>query len=485
MDSRLSALFRVTYGASPVASTKLKGDGSVRTYYRLTGPDGRQVVGTVGPDAEENVAFVAHARSLRRAGIRVPEVYAFDEENGVYLQEDLGDVSLFTALSAAREAEGVRFPASIVPVYEKVIRELPRIQVLGGREMDDSVCYPHGAFDGQSIAWDLQYFKYNFLKLIPAPFNEARLERDFSALTAFVLDTDTSHLLYRDFQSRNIQLRDGEPWFIDFQGARRGALQYDIASLLGDGKADIAHDTREQFLDLYLEELARLVPVDAAAFKERYAGYVIVRLCQALGSYGYRGFFERKTHFLASVPFAIANIEWILDGDGLPVKMPELERVFRWLTDCEQLRTMPQALAPALTVTVNSFSFGGGYPEDAGGHGGGFVFDCRCLPNPGRLAEHLTRSGLDREVCAELDASPLVAEFWVSARQLVDLAVSDYLRRGFTSLTISWGCTGGQHRSVYFAERLATFLHERFPAVGVRVVHRERESWRRTTEPEP
>ncbi len=485
MESRLNALFRATYGALPVASTKLKGDGSGRSYYRLTGPDGTTVVGTLGPDAEEHAAFLSHARALRRAGLRVPEIFAVDAENGAYLQEDLGDVSLFTALTAAREAEGVRFPASIIPVYEKVIRELPRIQVLGGREMDDTVCYPHGAFDAQSIAWDLQYFKYNFLKLIPAPFNEARLERDFNALTAFVLDTDTSNLLYRDFQSRNIQLREGEPWFIDFQGARRGALQYDVASLLADGKADIPHELRARFLDLYLEELAGLVPVDAAAFKARYGGYVIVRLCQALGSYGYRGFFERKTHFLASVPFGIANIEWILEHEGLPLRMPELERVFRWLTDCESLRTAPQALAPALTVVVNSFSFKDGYPLDASGHGGGFVFDCRCLPNPGRNPANLTRSGLDPEVCAELDASGDVAEFWVAARQMVDTAVSNYLKRGFSSLTVSWGCTGGQHRSVYFAERLAAFLHERYPAVGVRVAHRERERWGRAPDPEP
>ena len=481
MNGRLHSLYRETFRQSPVSVVPLKGDGSVRTYARLTGPDGRTVIGAIGPDPAENRAFVSHAAALRRAGIHVPEVFAFDEEAGVYLQEDLGNVSLFGALTAAREVEGARFPSSIVPVYEKVVAALPRIQVLGGREIDDGVCYPHAAFDRQSIAWDLQYFKYDFLKLAKAPFNEARLERDFETLTAFLLDTDRSHFLYRDFQSRNIHIRDGEVWFIDFQGGRRGALQYDIASLLYDGKADIPAELRWALLDQYLDVLSELVPVDAAAFQDTYRGYVIVRICQALGAYGYRGFFERKAHFLASVPYAIANIERVLE-EGLPVKLPEMQRIFRWMIGSEELRRAPEALTPSLTVIVSSFSYKSGYPPDEAGHGGGFVFDTRALPNPGRNPAHQFHSGLDEVVRAELEASPEVAEFWVAARQLVDIAVSAYLKRNFRNLTVAFGCTGGQHRSVYFAERLARHLRERFPGVGVHVRHREQDRWARLGE---
>ena len=486
MQSRLGSLFRETFGVSPVSFTPIAGDASGRTYFRLIGPDRRTVVGAVGPDQAENRAFVSHAAALRHAGVRVPEVYAYDDEAGAYLQEDLGDITLFGALTAARQVEGARFPSSIIPIYEKVVAELPRIQVLGGREIDDTVCYPHAAFDRQSIAWDLQYFKYDFLKLAKVPFNEARLERDFEALTSFLLDTDISNFLYRDFQSRNIHIREGEPWFIDFQGGRRGALQYDIASLLYDGKADIPDDLRTQLLEHYLDELEQLMPVDRPAFQQRFRGYVIIRICQALGAYGYRGFFERKPHFLASVPYAIANIESILEGDGLPVKLPEIQRIFRWMIASDELRNVPEALTPPLTVTVCSFSYKQGYPPDFGPHGGGFVFDCRCLPNPGRNPEHRTRSGLDAEVRSELEGSPEVAEFWIASRQLVDTAVSAYLKRKFTSLSVAFGCTGGQHRSVYFADRLATHIRERFPGVGVHLTHREQDRWvvQPLTEPE-
>jgi aminoglycoside/choline kinase family phosphotransferase len=477
MQDRLISLFRETFGVQPVSAIPLQGDASARAYSRLTGPDGRTVIGAVGSDQAENRAFVSHAAALRRAGVHVPEVHAYDDAAGVYLQEDLGSVTLFGALSAAREVEGVRFPASLTPVYEKVVQELPRIQVAGGREIDDAVCYPRAAFDRQSIAWDLQYFKYDFLKLARAPFNESRLERDFEALTAFLLQTDRTHFLYRDFQSRNILIRDGEPWFIDFQGGRRGALQYDIASLLYDGKADIPDELRGRLLDRYLDALAELVPVDPAAFAETFRGYVLIRICQALGTYGYRGFFEHKPHFLASVPYAVANLESILEGPGMPLRLPELERIFRWMIRSRELRQAPEALTPTLTVLVSSFAYRQGYPADSSGHGGGFVFDTRCLPNPGRDPENRLRSGLDREVRIELESSAEVAEFWVASRQLVDTAVSAYLKRGFTNLSVAFGCTGGQHRSVYFADRLAGHLRERFPGVAVHLVHREQDRW--------
>jgi len=297
--------------------------------------------------------------------------------------------------------------------------------------------------------------------------------------------------LYRDFQSRNVMLRDpgagagavvgagagaAEPWLIDYQGGRRGAPHYDIASLLYDAKAAIPDVVREHLLDIYLDALAEHVPVERERFRERFRGYVLIRIMQAMGAYGYRGFFERKARFLESVPYAARNIARLLET-GLPVQLPEIETVFGRIAEEWADREGPVRPLPGLTVHVGSFSYRGGYPDDGTGHGGGFVFDCRALPNPGRNPEFAFATGLDATVVAFLEAAPEVEAFWSSVLALVDAQVAVYRTRSFTDLTVSFGCTGGQHRSVYFAERLARHLRASHPAVGVRLVHREREAW--------
>jgi hypothetical protein len=368
-----------------------------------------------------------------------------------------------------------------MPVYERVVEELPRFQLIGGKVVDYSVAYPRAAFDKQSILWDLNYFKYHFLKLAHIPFNEARLEHDFKRLTAFLLRADNRHFLYRDFQSRNVMLRDGEPWFIDYQGGRRGAMQYDIASLLYDAKAAVPEAVREHLLERYLDAVESHLPIDRELFREHYRGYVLVRIMQALGAYGYRGFFERKPRFLQSVPPAVDNIERLLEAGLLSVELPELTAVFERICASEPLRRRPTRSAPGLTVQVGSFSYRHGYPEDHAGHGGGFVFDCRALSNPGRYAEYSALCGCDVPVIEFLERDAQVEEFWDSVRMLVDNQVQTYLKRGFDSLSVYFGCTGGQHRSVYFAERLARHLHERFPQVHVRLAHREEGRWPATS----
>jgi aminoglycoside/choline kinase family phosphotransferase len=473
----LRRLFEQTYGAPPAAVLPLEADGSSRTMYRLVGGEYETVIGVFGPDAEENRAFLSYSRAFRGAGLRVPEIYAADEEAGVYLEEDLGDTTLFDALSTARHLEGGDFPASMLPVYRRVVEELPRFQVEAGRVVDYSVAYPRAAFDKQSILWDLNYFKYHFLKLAHIPFNEARLEQDFRRLTAFLLRADTRHFLYRDFQSRNVMLRDGEPWFIDYQGGRRGALQYDIASLLYDAKAAIPEGVREELLEHYLDSLERHVEVDRALFREHFRGYVLVRIMQAMGAYGYRGFFERKPRFLQSVPYAIDNIERLLETGLLPISLPELEAVFERLCNSATLRRPPVQPLPGLTVSIGSFSYKHGYPEDTAGHGGGFVFDCRALHNPGRYAEYTDLCGCDVPVIDFLERVPEVEDFWAHVTALVDSQVETYLKRGFTSLSVYFGCTGGQHRSVYFAERLARYLDEHYAEINVQVTHREQHRW--------
>jgi aminoglycoside/choline kinase family phosphotransferase len=478
MREPLLRLYRERFGESPAAVLELPGDGSSRTYRRLVGADGGTVIGAFGPDREENRAFLSFSRSFREIGLPVPEVHAADEASGVWLLEDVGDTTLFDALREERRRKGSRLPRSILDVYRRVLEILPRFQIDGHRVIDYSVAYPRPAFDRQSILWDLNYFKYHFLKLAHIPFNEERLERDFDRLAEFLLNADLDHFLYRDFQSRNILLRNGEPWFIDFQGGRRGALPYDVASLLYDSKADVPSRNRDALLEHYLDALETHVPVDRGAFRELYRGYVLVRVMQAMGAYGYRGFFERKPRFLESVPFAARNIAQILD-EGLSVRIPEIEAAFRRIVDDWAVAGEPDDRGTGLMVVVTSFSYRHGYPHDVGGHGGGFVFDCRAIPNPGRRIEYRDSTGLDADVAAYIEGQLELGPFWEAARSLVDTQVAEYLQRGFTSLTVAFGCTGGQHRSVYLAERLARHLQERFPAVRVRVIHREEPAWPR------
>lgn len=476
MHKILTRLFETHFGKAPSSVLPIEGDGSPRTMFRLVGDQYETSVGVLGPDPDENRAFLTYSAAFRSVGLPVPEVYIADRTAGAYLLEDLGDTTLFDALAAARKRDGGDFPASMLPVYRRVVEELPRFQVEGGKVVDYSVAYPRAAFDRQSILWDLNYFKYHFLKLAQIPFNEAKLEQDFKRFASFLLRADRRHFLYRDFQSRNIMLRDGEPWFIDYQGGRKGALQYDIASLLYDAKASLPDEVREQLLSAYLDALQRYLPVDRDKFREFYRGYVLVRMMQAMGAYGYRGFFERKIRFLQSVPPAIDNIERILHG-GLPMELPELEAVFRRICEAGTLRKRPSRPQPGLTVNLGSFSYKNGYPEDTSGHGGGFVFDLRALHNPGRYAEYSELCGCDAPVIEFLQDVPEVGEYWTHVRGLIDNQVETYLARGFTSLSVHFGCTGGQHRSVYFAERLARHLRQAFPEIHLALTHREEGNW--------
>jgi hypothetical protein len=343
---------------------------------------------------------------------------------------------------------------------------------LGHKVIDYRIAYPRQAFDRQSIRWDLNYFKYNFLKLAHIPFNEQRLEDDFGTLTEFLLEADSDYFLYRDFQSRNIMICSGEPWFIDFQGGRKGALQYDVASLLYDAKVDLPQAVRDTLLEHYLDALEEYVPVNRESFQNSYTGFVLVRLMQALGAFGYRGFFERKRHFLESVPYAAKSLDGLLAA-GLPLHLPELELVFRLISDRWTLADRPGASKCGLEVFVQSFSYKDGYPHDERGYGGGYVFDCRGLPNPHKVPELKEKTGEEDEVCDFLEASPRVLEFWENVRGLVDGHVESYMERGRSSLTVSFGCTGGQHRSVFVARKLAMYLSKRYPQVEVRLSHKK------------
>ena len=428
-------------------------------------------VGILYDVREENIAFLEFSRHFRQHGLPVPEIYAEDLSQGAYLEEDLGDTTLFEFLSAHRAGETIGSEA--VEAYRKVVEVLPRFQVEAGRDLNYKVCYPRASFDRQSIAWDLNYFKYYFLRLAGVPFNEQALELDFARLTKLLLSADHQYFLYRDFQSRNVMWRGGQPYFLDYQGGRRGALQYDIASLLYDGKADLPPELRQQLLDHYLDTLAGFIPLDRQVFMHHYYAYVYVRIMQALGAYGFRGFYERKAHFLQSVPYALANLRWLLHNVELPVALPALQQAFQNMLGSEKLQGLASS-AETLTVRIFSFSFHAGHPQDPSGNGGGFVFDARSLPNPGREEQYKLLTGKDAPVIDYLNQQDSVHQYFASVMSLVESSVSSYQQRGFKSLMVSFGCTGGQHRSVFLAEQLAKRLREK-GSVEVVVRHVELE----------
>ena len=442
--------------------------GSGRRIFRLTG--GKfSAIGILYDVREENVAFIEFSRTFRQHGLPVPEIYAEDLDQGAYLEEDLGDTTLFEFLSKNRNGDNI-FPQAL-EAYGKVIALLPRFQIEAGRDLSYKVCYPRGSFDRQSIAWDLNYFKYYFLRLAGIPFNEQALEDDFDRLTEFLLSAGNDYFLYRDFQSRNIMWRNGEPFFLDYQGGRKGALQYDVASLLYDAKADLPPELRQKLLDGYLDALAGFVKLERETFMRHYYAYVYVRIMQALGAYGFRGFYERKAHFLQSVPYALKNLRWLLHNVTLPVELPTLMGAFNSMLASEKLQGLASD-AENLVVRIFSFSFHRGWPKDETGNGGGFVFDGRSLPNPGRDERFKALTGRDAPVMEYLNQQESVHQFLAGVLSLVDASVNEYQRRGFKNLMVSFGCTGGQHRSVYLAEQLAKRLRTRS---GVEVILRHRE----------
>jgi aminoglycoside/choline kinase family phosphotransferase len=464
----LNKLFEQHFHSPAKRVQPLQGElgGSGRKIIRLSN-DKSSAIGILYGVREENLAFLSFSKNFRKHGLPVPEIYGEDLDQGAYLEEDLGDTTLFEFLSNNRQGE--KIAAKVVGAYRTVVATLPRFQVEAGRDLDYSVCYPCASFDRQSITWDLNYFKYYFLRLAGIPFSESSLESDFGRLTDFLLIANCDYFLYRDFQSRNIMLPGGEPHFVDYQGGRKGALQYDIASLLYDAKADLPPELRQELLDHYLDALSGYVKIGREAFLRHYYVYVYVRIMQALGAYGFRGFYERKAHFLQSVPYALKNLRWLLHHTELPIELPTLLSAFQSMLSSEKLLGLAGE-ADNLTVRVFSFSFHKGLPKDESGNGGGFVFDGRSLPNPGREERFKELTGKDQPVIDYLNQADGVHQFLASAMSLVDASIAGYQERGFKNLMVSFGCTGGQHRSVFLAEQLAKRLRVR-RGVQVEVRH--------------
>jgi len=464
----LSHLFSEWSGSLPDTITPLPPSGSERKYFRLRSGD-KSAIGAWNPVVEENEAFLYFSGHFRKHDLHVPEIFEIDAGKEAYLIEDLGDTSLFNL--ADKRGVDVEFPPELIDYYKAAMKALVRFQVIAGKDLDYSHCYPHSAFDARSMKWDLNYFKYYFLKL-HTDFHEGKLENDFDTLVDFLSKANAGYFMYRDFQSRNILIKNNVPYFIDYQGGRKGPLQYDVASLLFQVKADLPFDLRETLLGEYISELTQFITVDKESFKKHYYGFVLIRLLQVLGAYGYRGILEKKPHFLASIPFALKNLRWWLANTDPGIDIPELKKALVQLSNLEQYSLNDHGKTRGmLTVNIKSFSYMKGIPTDRSVNGGGFVFDCRALPNPGREERYRAFNGKDQIIIDYLKDKPEVIEFLKYTEQLVSRSVDNYLSRGFTGLSVYFGCTGGQHRSVYCTETMAKRLRERYPDIICNIEH--------------
>lgn len=458
MVQNLKNLYKEWAGVMPVSTVRLTGDGSNRVYYRLSSDDG-SVIGAVGTSAEENRAFVALADAFAKSGVAAPRVLAVSDDGSCYLQEDLGDVSLYASLQGARDASS--FGAEETALLCRTIAQLPHIQFRVPRHFDFSLCYPVSEFNERTVMWDLNYFKYCFLKGVGVEFNESLLEDEFDRMAALLLSDNDNVFLYRDFQSRNVMLKDGVPCFIDFQGGRRGPIYYDVASFVGQARAKYTPEAIEAMLGAYLDALSEYKSVDREHFGQMLLLFRIFRLLQNLGTYGYRGLFERKKAFVESIPSALEQLLQLLDAVAL---FPYLQGV---VAQVARLPMFVRQERKELTVDVISFSYKRGIPDDHSGNGGGFVFDCRAIHNPGRYEPYKKLTGMDEPVIKFLEKESNITAFLEHAYAMVDEMVDTYLKRGFTHIQVCCGCTGGQHRSVYSAEHIARHVADKF---GVRVV---------------
>lgn len=447
---------------SPLAQS-----GSRRRYFRFILEDGNSIIGAYNEDIAENIAFFTYSDFFLSKNLNVPTILKIHNDKKHYLINDLGKETLYDIICNTKK-ENSDFQR-VIRYYEKVVAALPKFQLTNREGLDLSVAYPRAAFDRQSMQWDLNYFKYYYLKMVNIQFNEQLLEDDYQAFMDYLLSVDSNYFLYRDFQSRNIMVQGDDVYFIDYQGGRKGALQYDIASLLYDAKADLSPDIRNYLLNKYLDELEKHILVDREKFKSYVNAFSLIRIMQAMGAYGYRGYFERKAHFLQSIPYAINNLKYLLKNNSLPDNLKELNKVLRDVV--EHYKPITISNSDNLTLDICSFSYKKGIPEDYSGNGGGFVFDCRALPNPGREKEYQTFTGLDACVKEYLRKYDEVQNFEKHIFAIVDMSIDNYLERKFTHLSINFGCTGGQHRSVFLAESTATHIRKKYPQVIINLKH--------------
>lgn len=459
-EELLKKLFQKHFDEEVLDIKALKGDGSDRTVYRLTSLH-KTAIGVYGKNRKENEAFISFSKTLLEQKIKAPEIYSTDLDYNIYLEEDLGDETLFNWLQR-KGKDRMKFNQEMVDMYKKVLSCLPIIQIVAGQNINYGLCYQHIEFAHESMLWDMHYFKWNFLNLFyKENIDNELLEKDFNSLADFLLEERKDFFVYRDFQSRNIMLKNEEPYFIDYQSGRRGGLQYDLASLLYDAKAKIPEEIRLELLDFYLEEVNKILAVDKERFKKYFYGFVLIRIMQALGAYGFLGIVKNKPQFLSSIPLALENLAGLKEKISFLNQLPTLKTIIEKIS---QLNNWPEISPAKKELIVRIYSFAFKYdkrPFDESGNNGGFVFDCRGLANPFWEEKLKPLSGLDEEVKKYLDGKDRVQNFLWHTYEIVDLTVDSYQTKGYVDLMVSFGCTGGQHRSVYCAEKLAKHLQDR------------------------
>ena len=471
---QITQLFENWKKIKPDRIEKLIQSGSDRIYYRIYAKE-QHFIATYNLNLKENNTFIQFSNHFKEKGLPVPTVFASSDDGLLYLQQDLGTESLLNKL----EQNG--HTAYSFDLFKKSLQQLARLQINGHEGLDYALCLTAREFGRQAILSDLLYFKYYFLDTLKLPYDKQALLDDFDALSTYLTRTEYKYFMFRDFQSRNIIVQNDEVFFIDYQGGMQGALQYDVASLLWQAKAELSDEWKQKLLEYYMDEADHLLqkPIDRNLFVSQYNGYVLIRLLQVLGAYGFRGLFERKAHFLASIPLALNNLRSFLQQARTGIAVPEFERILTIITGDEILLRFQPLQAneqTKLVVKVSSFSYKKGIPTDETENGGGFVFDCRGILNPGRFEPYKKLSGKDKFVQDFLQQQTKMDLFLNSVFDLVDISTDDYLKRGFDSLMINFGCTGGQHRSVYAAEQTARHLRNKYN-LKVIISHTNSDNW--------
>ena len=452
---------------------KIPQSGSNRIYFRIIA-EKETFIATYNNNIKENETFIYFSRQLKSSNSPVPEIYAVSDDHSIYIQQDFGDVSLLSKLEENGHGDYA------FDLFQKSLKALAYLQIKGDEQIDYGHCITSREFGKQAILSDLLYFKYYFLDTLQIPYDKEKLIDDFESLSTYLTYVDHKYFMFRDFQSRNIMIKNDEVHFIDYQGGMKGALQYDVASMLWQAKAGLSDDWKNKLLQYYIDcvELTLAGKIDRTRFVSQYNGYVLIRLLQVLGAYGFRGLFERKAHFLTSIPLGLKNLRDFLPQKKVDLDLPEFERLLKLIVDTDVISRFEPSFATddtALVVHINSFSYKKGIPPDENGNGGGFIFDCRSILNPGRVEEFKKQTGRDRGVKDFLEQQTKMPDFLNSIYDLSDIAVEDYIKRNFGHLQISFGCTGGQHRSVYAADALARHLRNKFK-VKIDLHHIEQES---------
>ena len=319
----LVSSFRKVTGCAPTCITRLRSHASERRIYRLISRD-LSIIGIINPSKSENDTFVSFAHHLTRKALPIPHIYLYIPEEHLYLEEDLGDETLFDVLAAERIRTGESFPAYAEELYKQSLEYLTRFQVECSKDFDFSLCHPERQLVPGSFTRDCSSFATNLVaKLLPS-FDITRLAADFATLIAYLEVPQSSFLVHRDFQSRNIMIRENNPYFIDFQGGCKGPLQYDVVSLLYQSSTQLSPETRRNLLQHYSSVIKKLITLEASLFDSYYSGFIISRMLEVLGVYGRQGLGTGKEYFTKSIPIALTTLAQELVSPQLALKLPAL-----------------------------------------------------------------------------------------------------------------------------------------------------------------